>query len=91
MANHKSAEKRNRQNIKRRERNRANRSSVKTAAQNALEAIKKDAKSATGLLSKVASVIAKAARKGSIPKGRASRKISRLQKARNKAAASANA
>lgn len=89
MANHKSAEKRNRQNIKLRERNKATRSAVKTAAHGAFEAIKKDVKSAASLISKAASVIAKAAHRGSIPKGRASRKTSRLQKARNRAAASA--
>lgn len=91
MANHKSAEKRNRQGIKRQIRNRANRSAVKTAAQKASEAIRKDAKGATAVISQAASVLAKAARKGSIPKGRASRKTSRLQKAKNKALASANA
>jgi small subunit ribosomal protein S20 len=85
MANVKSAEKRNRQNIKRRERNRANRSEVKTVAQKAFDAIRKDAKAAAQVLSDAASVIAKSAHKGAIPKGRASRKISRLAKARNKA------
>lgn len=91
MANHKSAVKRNRQSIKLRERNRAVRSGVKTAAAGALEAIRKDAKAAASVISQAASVLDKAARKGSIPKGRASRKVSRLQKARNKALASANA
>ena len=91
MANHKSAEKRNRQNIKLRERNRSVRSAVKTAAQSASEAIRKDAKGAVSVISQAASVLAKAAYRGSIPKGRASRKISRLQKARNKAMASAKA
>lgn len=91
MATHKSAEKRNRQNIKLRERNRGNRSAVKTAALKALESIKKDAKSAAAAVSAAASALGKAARKGSIPKGRASRKTSRIAKARNKAMASANA
>ncbi len=85
MANHKSAEKRNRQTIKRTVRNKANRSAVKTAAQKAVEAIRKDAKAAAAAISEAASVLAKAARKGAIPKGRAARKISRMQKARNKA------
>ncbi len=85
MANHKSAEKRNRQTIKRTVRNKANRSAVKTAAQKAVEAIRKDAKAAAAVISEAASVLAKAARKGAIPKGRAARKISRMQKARNKA------
>lgn len=91
MANHKSAEKRNRQSIKRRERNRSNRSTVKTATQKASEAIRKDAKGSAAVISSTASVLAKAAHKGAIPKGRASRKISRLQKAKNKALASTNA
>ena len=46
MATHKSAEKRNRQNIKLRERNKANRSAAKSVAQKAMEEIRKDAKSA---------------------------------------------
>ena len=84
MANVKSAEKRNRQNIKRRAHNQGKRSAVKTAAQSALEMIRKDAKAAVAALSDATSVIAKAAQRGTIPKGRASRKISRLHKARNK-------
>lgn len=89
MANVKSAEKRNRQNQKRRARNRATASSVKTATQRAVEAIKKDGKAAISAISQAASVIAKAAHRGGIPKGRASRKISRLMKAKNRAAANA--
>jgi small subunit ribosomal protein S20 len=88
MANVKQAEKRNRQNIKARERNRANKSSVKTAAAKAVAAIATDAKNALKVIAESASVIAKAAHKGAIPKGRASRKISRLAKARNRALAS---
>jgi small subunit ribosomal protein S20 len=91
MANVKQAEKRNRQNIKRREHNRASRSTVKTAALKAVDAIRKDAKAALQVLSDTTSVIAKAAHRGAIPKGRASRKISRLAKARNKAMNGASA
>ena len=87
MANVKQAEKRNRQNQKRRARNRANQSALKTAVTKGFEAIRKDAKAATKMVSETTSAIAKAAHKGAIPKGRASRKISRLQKARNKALA----
>lgn len=87
MANVKQAEKRNRQNIKARERNRANKSAVKTAAAKAVAAIASDAKNALKVISESASAIAKAAHKGAIPKGRASRKISRLAKARNRALA----
>lgn len=91
MANVKQAEKRNRQNIKRREHNRASRSAVKTSAVKAIDAIRKDAKAASSALSETTSVIAKAAHRGAIPKGRASRKISRLHKARNKALSGAAA
>ena len=87
MANVKSAEKRNRQNLKRRERHSAVRSSVKTAAAKTMEVIRKDAKGAVEALRSATSVLAKAAHKGSIPKGRMARKISRLHKARNKAVA----
>jgi small subunit ribosomal protein S20 len=89
MANVKSAEKRNRQNIKRRERNRSNRAAVKTVAQKTLEVIRKDAKGAVAAIQNAVSVLAKAAHKGSIPKGRMARKISRIYKARNKALAGA--
>lgn len=91
MANVKSAEKRNRQNIKHRERNRANRAEVKTAAAKAVQAISTDAKSAAKVLMQSFSTIAKGAHKGALPKGRASRKISRLQKALNKALGSKTA
>ncbi len=86
MANVKSAEKRNRQNIKRRERGKANRNAAKTAATKAMEAVKKDGAKAVATLREAISVLAKTAHKGSIPKGRAARKISRLYKAMNKAA-----
>ena len=85
MANVKSAEKRNRQNLKRRARRSAVRASVKTAAAKAMDTIRKDAKGATEALRSATSVLAKAAQKGSIPKGRMARKVSRLHKARNKA------
>jgi len=91
MANVKSAEKRNRQNIKRRARRSAARATVKTVAAKTMEVIRGDAKGAVTALSNASSVIAKAAQKGTIPKGRASRKISRLHKARNKALAGTGA
>lgn len=91
MATHKSAEKRNRQNIKLRERNKANRSAAKTMAQKAVDEIRKDAKAALGAITSAISVLAKTAHKGSIPKKRAARKASRLMKARNKAMGSASA
>ena len=81
MANHKSAEKRNRQAQVRRLRNRINRSKMKTAVRHLNEAIEagsvEDAKTA---LQTAIPVIAKTASKGTIHKKNASRKISRLTK-----------
>ena len=81
MANHKSAEKRNRQAQVRRQRNRSNRSKMKTAIKNLNEAIEtgngEEAKSA---LAAAVPVIAKTASKGTIHRKNASRKISRLTK-----------
>ena len=81
MANHKSAEKRNRQAQVRRQRNRANRSRMKTAIKNLNTAIEagnvEEAKSA---LAVAVPVIAKTASKGTLHKKNASRKISRLTK-----------
>lgn len=91
MATHKSAEKRNRQNIKLRERNKGNRSAAKSMAAKAMEEIRKDAKSAIGAITEAVSVLAKTAHKGSIPKRRAARKTSRLMKARNKALGTSSA
>lgn len=85
MANVKSAEKRNRQNIRRRERKSAGRAKVKTIAQKTTELIRTNAKEATDALREATSTLAKAAARGTIPKGRMARKISRLHKARNKA------
>ena len=90
MANHKSAAKRNRQTIKRTARHKAIRSEAKTAAHKAFEAIKANPKAAVGTLVEAISTLAKTASKGSIPKRRASRKISRLYKAANKATAGAS-
>lgn len=85
MANHKSAEKRNRQAQIRRLRNRMNRSRMKTAVRSLNEVIEagnvEEAKSA---LAATVPVIAKTASKGTIHKKNASRKISRLTKRVNK-------
>ena len=81
MANHKSAEKRNRQAQVRRQRNRANRSKMKTAIKNLNEAIDSgNAEEAKIALAAAVPVIAKTASKGTIHKKNASRKISRLTK-----------
>lgn len=85
MANHKSAEKRNRQAQERRLRNRMNKSQMKTQVRKVNEAIvagsEDEAKSS---LQAAISVIAKTAQKGTIHKRTAARKISRLAKRVNK-------
>lgn len=85
MANHKSAEKRNRQSQVRRLRNRMNRSKMKTEVRKVNEAIvagsEEQAKSA---LQEAISIIAKTASKGTIHRNTAARKISRLTKRVNK-------
>jgi len=81
VANHKSAEKRNRQAQASRLRNRINRSKMKTVIRSLNDAIEsgsiEDAKAALDL---AVPVIAKTASKGTIHKKNASRKISRLTK-----------
>lgn len=81
MANHKSAEKRNRQAQAKRMRNRANRSKMKTLIKNLNEAIDAgNGEEAKTALASAVPVIAKTASKGTIHKKNASRKISRLTK-----------
>ncbi|NOY69687.1 MAG: 30S ribosomal protein S20 [Deltaproteobacteria bacterium] len=79
MANHKSAIKRNTQSINRRMRNRA----VKTRVKNVINAVataRKNGEDTTTMLLEAQSVIDKAAKKGTIHRRTASRKISRLVK-----------
>ena len=81
MANHKSAEKRVRQNIKRNEINRSNRSKLRTQIKSlraALTAHDKDR--STELLNPTVSLIDKAVNKGLIHKNTAARYKSRLTK-----------
>ena len=79
MANHKSAEKRARQSLKRQAVNRKTVGSVRTAETKLRKAMAaKDAKAAQTLLVEFSSRVGKAAQKGRIPMERASRKISRL-------------
>ena len=81
MANHKSAEKRNRQAQVRRLRNRMNRSKMKTTVRTLNEAIESGSvEEAKEALKVAVPVIAKTASKGTIHKKTASRKISRLTK-----------
>lgn len=89
MANHKSALKRNRQSQVRRERNRINRSRVKTAVKKVDAAIEIEgsAEKAREALVAAVPVIERAANKGAFHKKTASRKISRLTKKVNSFAA----
>ncbi len=82
MANHQSAEKRNRQNEKRKTRNAAIRSKVHTQERKLEETIKnkKDKAAIPDMLSKTVSAIATARSKGVFHKRTASRKIARLSR-----------
>ena len=84
MANVASAEKRNRQRIKRRARNQSHLSTMRTYVKRVRTAIEaKDGKLADVLKAAVA-IIDKAAQKGVIDRKTASRKISRLTKSANR-------
>lgn len=90
MANTRSAEKRNRQAQKRRARNVAVRTSVKTAVKKVREAVARgDGDSAKKALLEATSTLDRAASKGVLPKNTASRKIGRLAKAVGKGSARA--
>ena len=78
MANHPSAEKRAKQNLKRRDRNRAGRAANRTAIKKLTVAIAEG--KGVELFSATAAQLAGSAAKGTIPKKRASRKIGRLAK-----------
>ena len=81
MANTKSAEKRNRQNLKQRERNRAHRSRLRTAIKSLRSAVASgDAAKANELLPVTLGVIDKIAQKKVIHSNTASRYKSRLAK-----------
>lgn len=82
MAHHKSAKKRARQALKRRDRNRDVRSGVKTAIKKARTAAGSgDDETARQALRAAESLIRRAASKGVLPKGRADRQVSRLARA----------
>jgi small subunit ribosomal protein S20 len=81
MANHKSAEKRVRQNIKRNEINRSNRSALRTQIKKLRTALAGEDKAQSGeLLAPTVSMIDKAVNKGIIHKNTAARYKSRLTK-----------
>jgi len=81
LARHKSAEKRCRQNEKRRVRNTSVKSNIKTHVKSVLSATEtKDKKGSETALAAAIPAIAKAASKGVFHKKTASRKISKLTK-----------
>jgi small subunit ribosomal protein S20 len=85
VANHKSAEKRNRQAQAARLRNKMNKTKMKTAIRKLDEAVSAGtADVAKEILQEATSIIARTASKGTIHKRNASRKISRLTKRVNK-------
>ena len=87
MANIKSQIKRNRQNEAARMRNKAVRSSLKTAAKRVAAETGMDADAATQALRRATRMIDKAASKGTLHKRAAARRKSRLARAANTAAA----
>ncbi len=80
MANHKSAEKRARQNSKRRLRNKSVKTRIKHVTKGVRLAAGEASKETASELKSVQSMIDKAAKKGVIHKRSAARKISRLTK-----------
>lgn len=79
MATHKSAIKRNRQNLKKRLINQTRRTKVKNLTKEVLEAVESgDREAAQAALSKVTPIIQRTAAKGTYHKNTASRKVSRL-------------
>lgn len=83
MANHKSALKRHRQSEKRKLRNNARKSAIKTAVKKLQSAVTegKAAEDIQGLLKKATVLLDKAVTKGTLHRNNASRKISRISKA----------
>lgn len=87
MARHKSAQKRARQDLKRRERNRTIRSRTRGVVKTLRSELEAGAAGVVEKLREAESTLRKAATKGVIPKRRASRQVSRLAKAANRARA----
>jgi small subunit ribosomal protein S20 len=82
VANHPSADKRNRQRIKRTLRNRSVKAAVRTQVKTVRSAVEgKDTAAAEKALAEATVSLAKAASKGTLPKKTASRKIARLSAA----------
>ena len=89
MANIKSQIKRNRQNQKRHDRNKAVRSELKTRVKRAVAAAEQGDEKAAEIATSAVKRLDKAASKGIIHKNAAARRKSRLQKRINRATASA--
>ncbi len=85
MANHASAEKRNRQRIKRTARNRAAKSAIRTEVKKARTTILAAPADANKVVRSAISALDVAAHKGTIPRKRASRLQARLARALHKA------
>lgn len=81
MANHPSAEKRNRQRLRRTEQKRAQRSSVRTHVKQARDALRAGGKTAGVLVAAAEKALARAAQKGVVTRKAASRITSRLASA----------
>ena len=81
MAYHPSADKRNRQNQKKRVRNAALRSRMRTAVRRARQAIADKSKDQDALVKEAVREIYKAASKNVLPANSASRSVARLMKA----------
>lgn len=80
MANHKSAEKRARQSVKRKARNSQTKASVKTVEKNLVKAIEAKSKDLPQLLQAYMKKAMSATSKGTLRKETISRKIGRLSK-----------
>ena len=91
MANHASAEKRNRQRLKRTARNRAAKSRLRTELKKARTAIQAAPADASTSVRTAISALDGAAHKGTIPRRRASRLQGRLARALHKASTAAAA
>lgn len=90
MANHASAEKRNRQRIRRTEKNRAAKSAFRTELKKARATIAAKPADANAAVKSAVSTADKTASKGVIPKKRAARIKSRLARALHKATKAAS-
>jgi small subunit ribosomal protein S20 len=89
LANHKSAEKRNKQSLVKRERNRASKSTLRTVVKSFGAALDKGPVEAKEALAQALPIINKSASQGIIHKKNASRKVSRLSKKLHKATVAA--